>query len=89
MLLENDVEGIAKLADIQIQKEELTEITVQFNQILEYFDMLDSVCEGEVSNSELINVLREDVVIPSLTQEEACANANETEDGYIRAPRVM
>ncbi|MFA5394770.1 MAG: hypothetical protein WC346_01985 [Methanogenium sp.] len=29
------------------------------------------------------------MVIPSLTQEEACANANETEDGYIRAPRVM
>ena len=89
MVLENDVEGIAKLADIHIQKEELAEFTSQFNHILEYFDILDTVSEGEGGEADLVNVLREDEVTPSLTQEAACANAHETEDGFIRAPRVM
>jgi len=89
MVLENDVEGIAKLADIHIKKEELAEFTSQFNHILEYFDILDSVSEGEEGEADLANVLREDEVTPSLTQEAACANAHETEDGFIRAPRVM
>ena len=89
MVLENDVEGIAKLADIQIQKEELAEFTTQFNHILEYFDILDTVSEGEGGEADLVNVLREDEVTPSLSQEAACANAHETEDGFIRAPRVM
>lgn len=89
MVLENDIEGIAKLADIHIQKEELAEITAQFNQILEYLDVLDTVSEGEEGEADLVNVLREDVVTPSLTQKAASANAHETEDGHIRAPRVM
>ena len=89
MVLENDVEDIAKLADIQIQKEELAEFTTQFNHILEYFDILDTVSEGEGGEADLVNVLREDEVTPSLSQEAACANAHETEDGFIRAPRVM
>ena len=89
MVLENDVEGIAKLADIHIKKEELGEFTSQFNHILEYFDILDTVSDGEEGVADLINVLREDVVTPSLSQESACANAHETEDGHIKAPRVM
>ena len=89
MVLENDVEGIAKLADIHIQKEELGEFTSQFNHILEYFDILDTVSDGEEGVADLVNVLREDEETPSLTQEAACANAHETEDGHIRAPRVM
>ncbi|MBT8507063.1 glutamyl amidotransferase [Methanomicrobiaceae archaeon CYW5] len=89
MVNESDVEGIAKLADISISKEELGAFTSQFNDILEYFDILDQVPPGEEGIPDLENVLREDVVTPSLSQEEATANAGETEDGFIRAPKVM
>jgi len=89
MVSERDIEHIAGLADICIVKEELDEFTVQFNRILDYFDILDKV-EGDcVYEQDRYNVLREDVISPSLSQEDALKNAGETEDGFFKAPRVM
>jgi aspartyl-tRNA(Asn)/glutamyl-tRNA(Gln) amidotransferase subunit C len=89
MVSEKEVKHIGELADIGIQDDELGEFTHRFNAILEYFDVLDTA-EGEGSAaSELINIMREDIVEPSLTQEEALKNAPAQEDGFIRAPRVM
>ena len=89
MVLEDEVEGIAKLADISIEKDKLAGFTSQFNNILEYFDILDTVETKEIEEETLFNVLREDEVTPSLSQADALSNANETEDGYIKAPKVM
>ncbi|MCK4270804.1 MAG: Asp-tRNA(Asn)/Glu-tRNA(Gln) amidotransferase subunit GatC [Methanogenium sp.] len=89
MISEKEVESISRLADITIPKTELGEFTSRFNNILEYFDILDKVeAEGE-SESDLYNILREDEITPSLPQEETLKNAGEKEDGYIRAPKVM
>jgi len=89
MVSERDVEHIAGLADIGLIKEELDDFTVQFNRILDYFDILDTV-EGDCGyGQDRYNVLREDVIRPSLLQEEALKNAGETEDGFFKAPRVM
>jgi aspartyl-tRNA(Asn)/glutamyl-tRNA(Gln) amidotransferase subunit C len=38
---------------------------------------------------DLINVMREDIVEPSLPQEDVLRNAPAQEDGFIKAPRVM
>jgi aspartyl-tRNA(Asn)/glutamyl-tRNA(Gln) amidotransferase subunit C len=89
MVTKEEVEKIAQLADITIDKEKLSGFTGQFNNILEYFDILDSVGMDEMEDADLYNVLREDVVTPSLTQEEALENAGETEEGFIVAPKVM
>ena len=89
MVSERDVEHIAELADIGIIKEELDEFTVQFNKILDYFDILDAVEGNSGYEQELYNVLREDIASPSLSQEDALKNAGETEDGFFKAPRVM
>jgi len=89
MVSERDVEHIAELADIGIIKDELDEFTVQFNKILDYFDILDAVEGNSGYEQELNNVLREDVARPSLSQEDALKNAGETEDGFFKAPRVM
>ncbi|HNY89573.1 MAG TPA: Asp-tRNA(Asn)/Glu-tRNA(Gln) amidotransferase subunit GatC, partial [Methanoregulaceae archaeon] len=43
MVSEKDVAHIAELADIGIEKEELAEFTGRFNEILDYFDILDQV----------------------------------------------
>lgn len=89
MVSERDVEHIAELADIGIIKEELDSFTVQFNRILDYFDILDTI-EGTTGyEPDLYNVLRDDVARPSLSQEDALKNAGETEDGFFKAPRVM
>jgi len=89
MVTEKDVEHIADLADIGIGTEELGTFTQQFNAILSYFDLLDQVREGAIPGQELVNVMREDTVRPSLPQDDILRNAAATEDGFIKAPRVM
>lgn len=89
MVTEQDVQHIAELADVGIRQEELGTFTHQFNAILDYFDILDRVeGKGPVAR-DLFNILREDEVEPSLTQEEVLCNAPAKEDGFIKAPRVM
>ena len=89
MVTEHDVQHIAELADVGINKDELGTFTSQFNAILEYFDTLDTVKGSTAVKSELFNVLREDVIEPSLPQEDVLKNAPAQEDGFIKAPRVM
>ena len=89
MIEERDVEHIAMLADIGITKEELAEFTGQFNEILDYFDILDKVEGTGTFEHERANVFREDEIEPSLPQDEVLANTSDTEDGFFRAPRVM
>jgi aspartyl-tRNA(Asn)/glutamyl-tRNA(Gln) amidotransferase subunit C len=89
MVSENDVQHIAELADVDISREELGTFTHQFNDILDYFDILDRVSGSGPFTHDLKNVFREDEVEPSLPQEEILKNAPATEDGFIKAPRVM
>ena len=89
MVTEKDVEHIADLADVGIDISELGTFTHQFNEILEYFDVLDQVQGDTVIERDLFNVLREDEISASLPQEEVLRNAGAHEDGFIKAPRVM
>ena len=89
MVTEHDVQHIAELADVGINKDELATFTHQFNAILDYFDTLDTVKGNAAVKSELFNVLREDEVEPSLPQDDILRNAPAKEDGFIKAPRVM
>lgn len=89
MVTEKEVEHIAGLADLGINKDELAEFTHQFNAILDYFDVLDQVQGDTAITHELMNVMREDVIEPSLPQEDVLRNAPAKEDGFIKAPRVM
>ena len=89
MITESDIEHIAELADIGMSRDEVPEFTTQFNTILEYFEVLDAV-EGEVAPAAgITNAFREDEPRAGLPQEAALANAGSTENGYIKAPRVM
>ncbi len=89
MATELEVHHIAELADVGINSEELGTFTHQFNAILEYFDVLDRVSGDTAVTRDLCNVMRDDVVEPSLPQEEVLRNAAAQEDGFIKAPRVM
>ena len=89
MATEQEVTHIAELADVGINPEELAPFTHQFNAILEYFDVLDRVSGDTALPRDLYNVMREDLVEPSLPQEEVLRNAAAQEDGFIKAPRVM
>ena len=89
MVTEKDVEHIAELADIGINTGELGTFTDQFNAILDYFDVLDLVKGDTTVTRDLTNIMREDIVEPSLPRDEVLKNAPAQEDGFIKAPRVM
>jgi aspartyl-tRNA(Asn)/glutamyl-tRNA(Gln) amidotransferase subunit C len=89
MISKNDVQHIAELGDIGITPEELEEFTSQFNDILDYFDILDQVPLQEQPSLGDCNIWREDEPGPSLSQAEVLANTPHAEEGFIRAPRVI
>ena len=89
MATESEVIHIAELADVGIDREELGTFTHQFNAILEYFNVLDQVPGDTAAMSDLCNVMREDETEPSLPVDEVLRNAAASEDGFIKAPRVM
>jgi aspartyl-tRNA(Asn)/glutamyl-tRNA(Gln) amidotransferase subunit C len=82
-----DVRHVAELARVDLADEEVAEFAEQFGDILDYFEALDEVPEVE-SEPDLVNVMREDEVEEGLSQEEALANAPETEDGFFKGPKV-
>jgi aspartyl-tRNA(Asn)/glutamyl-tRNA(Gln) amidotransferase subunit C len=89
MVSPEDVEKIANLADIGLPRERLGGFTREFNAILEYFDILDTVRDDAGEHAREFNVMREDEVTPSLPQDEVLGLARDSEDGFIKAPRVM
>ncbi|MFB6183615.1 MAG: Asp-tRNA(Asn)/Glu-tRNA(Gln) amidotransferase subunit GatC [Haloarculaceae archaeon] len=82
-----EVRHVADLARVDLDDEEVARFTEQFADILAYFETLDAVPEVE-REEPLANVMRSDEVTDGLDQEEALANAAETEDGYFKGPNV-
>lgn len=81
------VERVAALARVELDEAEVSAFAAQFREILGYFDTLEEVPDVE-SEPELVNVMRDDEVEESLSQEAALQNATESEDGRFKGPRV-
>ncbi len=89
----DDVRHVAKLARLSLSDEKLTMLTGQLESILGYIAKLSEV---DVSGVEpmahalpLHNVLREDVVTPSLPLEKVLMNAPETDGPFFKVPKVI
>lgn len=74
-----DITHVAKLANLSLTDEEKKKFASQLKETIEYIEGLSEVnTEGIEPTSQvtgLENVTREDVVKPSLTQEQALSNA--------------
>lgn len=88
-----DVEHVASLARLSFTEEEKLKLTHQLNAILEYMEQLNKLDTSNVEPLshviELSNVLRQDTVTPSLTQEEALLNAPAKTDKFFKVPKVI
>lgn len=82
-----EVRRVAELARVDLDDEAVAQFTDQFGDILDHFEALDEVPEVE-SAPDLVNVMREDVIRESLSQADALRNAEETEDGRFKGPKV-
>lgn len=93
-LTEKDVRSIATYARIGLTDEEVTEMTVDLNNIIE---SLKPITEYDLEGVEptfhpignLSNVMREDVEGESFTQEVALENAPKQQDGSFLIPSIL
>lgn len=92
----DEVAHLAKLARLAVTDAELDTFAPQLDVILESVAKVSEVANGKddavppTSHAvPLTNVFRDDVVRPSLTQQEALAGAPAAEDGRFRVPRIL
>ena len=92
-LTEEQVRHVAKLARLNISDKEVAAFTLQLDAILDYVAQLD---ELDTSGVEPLahclavhNVLREDVIRPSLSNDDALANAPHRDGGFFAIPKVL
>jgi len=88
-----EVEHVAKLARLELSEQEKEKLTDQLSNILTYVETLNSVdTKGVEPTSHVLdikNVMRDDVVLPGLTQEQALANAPDKAAGHYKVPKII
>jgi aspartyl-tRNA(Asn)/glutamyl-tRNA(Gln) amidotransferase subunit C len=92
-ITEADIRHVARLSRLEFTDEETGRFTHDLNNILSYVDQLGELDTSEVEPTShalrMSNVLREDVVAPSLPHEAALANAPETEGPFFKVPQII
>ena len=87
------VDHIAHLARLSFEGEDKKAIKKDLNNIIEFMEKLNKIdthnVEPLVFMSNEINVLREDIPLSSITQEEALKNAPKKDSDYFRIPKVL
>ncbi len=89
----DQVRYVAELVKLALTEEEIDLFAGQLSAVLDYASALQEVDTSHVPPTATVlplrSVMREDRVEPSLSQEEALANAAEKEDGYFRVRAVL
>jgi aspartyl-tRNA(Asn)/glutamyl-tRNA(Gln) amidotransferase subunit C len=88
-----EVEHVAKLARLELAEEEKEKLIDQLSNILTYVETLNELdTKGVEPTSHVLdikNVMRDDVSVPSLPQEQALANAPEKAAGHFKVPKII
>ena len=83
---------LAALARLRLDESEIAPFQKDIAEMLDYVKTLEQVDTAAVDLTETADqphVLREDVVQPSLSVEEALKNAPERVDNYFKVPKVV
>jgi aspartyl-tRNA(Asn)/glutamyl-tRNA(Gln) amidotransferase subunit C len=88
-----DVRQVAKLARLSVDEPGLAKLAVQLGTILDYVAKIRRAdvegVEPMAHATPLHNVLREDVVEPSLGVEQALRNAPDTDGPFFKVPKII
>lgn len=89
----DQVKHVAKLARLSLSEEKLQMLRGQLEPILNYVDKIGQLnvagVEPMAHALPLHNVLREDVVEPSLPIEKVLQNAPDTDGRFFKVPKVI
>jgi aspartyl-tRNA(Asn)/glutamyl-tRNA(Gln) amidotransferase subunit C len=94
MSLELDqVRWVAHLSRLELSEQELSSLGGQLASIVKYVDQLRAVntkgVEPMAHALDLVNVLRDDAIVPSLPVSEALANAPARVGDHFAVPAVL
>jgi aspartyl-tRNA(Asn)/glutamyl-tRNA(Gln) amidotransferase subunit C len=88
-----EVAHLARLARLAVTDEELDRFAGQLDVILTSIARIGDVAAADIPPTShsvpLTNVLRDDVVVPSLPRDEALAAAPDTAEHRFRVPRIL
>ncbi|OLB66034.1 MAG: asparaginyl/glutamyl-tRNA amidotransferase subunit C [Actinobacteria bacterium 13_2_20CM_2_72_6] len=89
----DEVAHLARLSRLAVTDAELDMFAGQLDVILQAVARVGEVAAADIPPTShsvpLTNVLREDVVEPGLTQNEALSGAPDAQDGRFRVPRIL
>jgi aspartyl-tRNA(Asn)/glutamyl-tRNA(Gln) amidotransferase subunit C len=89
----DEVAHLARLSRLAVTDAELDMFAGQLDVILQAVARVGEVTAADIPPTShsvpLTNVLREDVVEPGLTQNEALSGAPDAQDGRFRVPRIL
>lgn len=92
-LSREDVAHVAMLARIELEDHELDVLAQQLDQIVDWVSQVGEVASADVPPMShplpLANVTRPDEVRPSLSAEQALANAPQAQDDRFAVPRIL
>lgn len=92
-LTQEEVARLAALARLELDDSELAELAPELDVILtsvqQVADVVDDSIPLMTHALPLSNVMREDVVATSLTQDQALSGAPASEDGRFRVPQIL
>jgi aspartyl-tRNA(Asn)/glutamyl-tRNA(Gln) amidotransferase subunit C len=92
-LSRDEVAKLAGLARIEMSEDELVSLSKEFTVILDAVARVQEVASANVAPTShplsLRNVFRPDVVVPSLSPEDALSGAPAQEDQRFRVPQIL
>jgi aspartyl-tRNA(Asn)/glutamyl-tRNA(Gln) amidotransferase subunit C len=88
-----EVAHLARLSRLAVTEQELDQFAGQLDVILQSVARVGEVAADDIPPTShsvpLTNVYRDDVVQPSLTQDEALSGAPDSAEGRFRVPRIL
>jgi aspartyl-tRNA(Asn)/glutamyl-tRNA(Gln) amidotransferase subunit C len=88
-----EVAHLARLSRLAVTEQELDVFAGQLDEILQAVARVGEVAAADIPPTShsvpVVNVLREDVAVPCLTQAEALSGAPDVAEGRFRVPRIL
>ncbi|HYJ13810.1 MAG TPA: Asp-tRNA(Asn)/Glu-tRNA(Gln) amidotransferase subunit GatC [Thermomicrobiales bacterium] len=92
-LTDADVQYVATLARLGLSQDEVSTLRNELSSILEHIAVLQQLDTSTISPTaqvnDLSNVMREDMVVASLSQDQVLANAPQSRDGFFEVRAVL
>jgi len=89
----DDVAHLARLARLALTDDELDSFSGQLDAILEHVSRIQAVDVTDVVATDNplkdVNVTRPDTIVPSLTQQQALAEAPAAAEGRFAVPQIL